>query len=412
MRVVFYTENYVVGGCDRFLVDLIQNLDSQLFSTSLAGNVNPTFDQWLASRLPSHLPRETVTLSTLPNSRLVRYGQPMLVGGGDGKPEKRGARRATARIGGALLRYEQALANYVRLRRLFQRLRPDVLHINNGGYPGGETCRLAALAARREGVGAIVHFVHSTADPPTFPTRAERALDRRIAAATDLWVTAADRAGAALHERRHIPLDRIETVHYGIEMPVAVDGTNGRSSRETPIASVVASFDPGKGHAVLVDALGLLKRQGIRITTQFIGVGPQQAAVERRVAESGLQDDVHFLGWRNDVDQLLADSDLLVLPSIAYECLPYSILEAMGRGLPVVATDLAGIPEEVIDGVTGRVVPPADADALAQAIRDVTGAPERARAMGQKGKERLAAKFSTERMVARMSDIYVRLSAA
>ena len=192
-------------------------------------------------------------------------------------------------------------------------------------------------------------------------------------------------------------------------MPAAGNGASGRSSRERPVASVVASFDRGKGHAVLVDALGLLKRQGIRITTQLIGVGPEQARVERRVAESGLQDDVRFLGWRNDVDQLLADSDLLVLPSIAYECLPYSILEAMGHGLPVVATDLAGIPEEVIDGVTGRVVPPADARSLAQAMRDVVDNPERARTMGRKGKERLAANFSTEQMVARMSDIYLRI---
>ena len=150
--------------------------------------------------------------------------------------------------------------------------------------------------------------------------------------------------------------------------------------------------------------------RGTRITTDFIGVGPEQASVERRVAERGLQDDVRFLGWRNDVDELLADSDFLVLPSIAYECLPYSILEAMGHGLPVVATDLAGIPEEVVDGVTGRVVPPADVEALAQAIREVAASPERARAMGQKGKEHLAAKFSTERMVARMSEIYVRLA--
>src|SRR5262249_43368680 len=160
-------------------------------------------------------------------------------------------------------------------------------------------------------------------------------------------------------------------VHYGIDVPAAVEVTNGRSSRERPVASVVASFDPGKGHAVLIDALNVLKRQGIRMTTQFIGVGPERASVERRVAESGLQDDVNFLGWRNDVDQLLAGSDLLVLPSVAYECLPYSILEAMGHGLPVVATDLAGIPEEVVDGVTGRVVPPADVAALARAIRDV-----------------------------------------
>jgi glycosyltransferase involved in cell wall biosynthesis len=83
----------------------------------------------------------------------------------------------------------------------------------------------------------------------------------------------------------------------------------------------------------------------------------------------------------------------------------------MSRGLPVVSTDVAGIPELVVDGVTGRVVPPADVAELTRAIRDVAGDPSRARTMGQKAKERVASEFSLERMVARMSDIYTRPAA-
>jgi glycosyltransferase involved in cell wall biosynthesis len=398
VKVAFYTENYVIGGCDRFLVDLVSHLDPNEFTTCLAGNANPTFDAWLATRLPSHLPRRTIGVATLPNSRLVRS---------EG-PERQGVAHDVARVGGAAMRYVQLAPNYVRLRRLFRQLEPDVLHINNGGYPGGETCRLAALAARAEGVRGIVHFVHNMAYPPAFPQSIEHRLDRRIDSATDLWLTAADRATHALHEERQIPLEHIETAYYGID--VSPNGNVPSPHRDRTTLAVVASFEPRKGHAVLLDALASLKNEGFATATLLVGEGSERAAMERRAAALGLAEDVRFLGWRNDVDEILSSqSDLLVLPSLSNECLPYAILEAMSHELPVVATDVAGIPEQVVDQVTGRVVPPGDPRALAHAIRDVADAPDRARAMGRKGKERLAAKFSTERMVARMSDIYLRL---
>jgi glycosyltransferase involved in cell wall biosynthesis len=413
VKVVFYTENYTVGGCDRFLVDLVGNLDPDSFDIALAGNRNPGFDAWLASRLPAQLPRYVVDVSTLPNSRLVQAAQPRLLHDSPNGDAIVGAqaRRMAVALGSAALRYEQVVPNYARLRRLFRRLRPDVLHINNGGYPGGETCRLAALAARAEGVGGIVHYVHSTASAPSFPAPVERLLDRRIDSALDLWLTAADRAADALSEQRGVPRQRIETVHYGITMPRSPAADEAARNPERPVIAVVASFDPGKGHAVLLEALAMLEQNGFRATTLLIGEGPERAAVERHAVEAGLAESVRFLGWRDDVPGLLAGSDLLVLPSIAFECLPYSILEAMSHELPVVATDLAGIPEEVVDGVTGRVVPPGDAAALAHAIRDVLEDPQRARAMGREGKERVVERFSLERMVARMSDIYERVVA-
>jgi glycosyltransferase involved in cell wall biosynthesis len=304
------------------------------------------------------------------------------------------------------VRYQQAATNYLRLRRLFRRLRPDVVHINNGGYPGGETCRIAALAARAEGVHAVVQFVHNMAYPPVFPALGDRLLDGRIDRATDLWLTAAARAATALHEERRVPRTRIETVHYGLEPANAAsaDPRNGRP----PVVAVVASFEPRKGHRYLLEALAALKQAGFPTSTLLIGDGPDRARIEQQVGEVGLADEVRVLGWREDVDELLAASDLLVLPSVANECLPYAILEAMSHGLPVVATDVAGIPELVVDGVTGRVVPPADAGELARAIREVASEATVRHTMGQRGKERVDAEFSLQQMVERMSEIYAR----
>jgi glycosyltransferase involved in cell wall biosynthesis len=144
----------------------------------------------------------------------------------------------------------------------------------------------------------------------------------------------------------------------------------------------------------------------------LVGTGAERDRVEARAAELGVSEQLRFLGWRGDVDRILASSDALVLPSTSNECLPYAILEAMGHGLPVVSTDVAGIPEEVADGETGRVVPPADDAALAEAIADVLRDRDRARAMGAAGRRRLQTEFTVERMTARMRAVWDEALAA
>lgn len=414
LRVALYTENYEVGGCDRFLVDLARSPELGGHELLFVGNPNPDFDEYLRRRAPQALPRRTVAVANLRAplfGRAARAAQRMLGrGGGAATPDEpaEAAHRTTLadRVSG-VLRLQQAVTNYLRLRRVFCTLRPDVLHINNGGYPGGESCRVAALAARAAGVPRIVHFVHNMAYPPPWPAPLERWLDRRVDRVTDAWATAARRASDALHRQRAIPRDRIATVHYGL--PVAP--TPARDERlagelglrdDRPTLAVVASFDARKGHLDLFEALAGLRREGWRARTLLIGTGARQPLLEERVAARGLADDVAFLGWREDVAAILALSDALVLPSTGHECLPYAILEAMQSGLPVVSTDVAGIPEMVEDGGTGRVVAPADPAALGAALRDVLDDSDRRAALGAAGRERVAAEFGVELMARRV----------
>jgi glycosyltransferase involved in cell wall biosynthesis len=115
---------------------------------------------------------------------------------------------------------------------------------------------------------------------------------------------------------------------------------------------------------------------------------------------------VCFLGWREDVPDLLDASDLSVLPSLEAEALPYSILEAMGHALPVVATDVAGVPEAIAHGESGYVVPPSDARALAAAIGELLASPERRAAFGAAGRARVEDHHDPDRMTERMLDLY------
>ena len=159
--------------------------------------------------------------------------------------------------------------------------------------------------------------------------------------------------------------------------------------------AVVAAFEPRKGHLSLIDALA----QVPNVRAALVGAGSATAAIEARIAELGLGERVRLLGWRDDVPAILAAADALALPSLGNECLPYAILEAMAAGLPVLSTDVAGIPEMVDDGRTGYVVAPGDSAALAARLAALADAPERARAFGAAGRERVSREFSLEQMV-------------
>lgn len=416
-KLLVWTETYWVGGCDRFLVDLLSGLGGRPVSLALAGNPNAGFDRWLEARVPWVLPRSVVPIANLVDTPLHRLDRWRHGGTGlatDAKGELEATRETLPwRTGIAAARYGQASLNWGRLVRLMVRAKPDVVLINNGGYPGAESCRMAGLAARRAGVDHVVQFVHNMAHPPAWPAPAERLLDRRIDHATDMWVTAAERASDELSRQRRIDRGRIATVHYGIEPP-APSRTRGADPRlraelgftdGRPALVAVANHEPRKGLSLLLRALAGLRNRGIDIATALVGDGPLRGRLADEARELGLNEAVRMLGWRDDVDAILDQADILVLPSLADECLPYVILEAMAHRLPVVSTDVAGIPEMVLDGDTGLVVPPSDRDELAAALARLAADPVQARAMGERGRRRVLEHFTQAAMVDSMSRV-------
>lgn len=137
--------------------------------------------------------------------------------------------------------------------------------------------------------------------------------------------------------------------------------------------------------------------------------GKERPAREARAQELGLtQEDVRFLGFRGDVEDLLGASDIFVLPSFS-EGLPLSVLEGMAQGLPIVATTVGGIPEVVTQNQEGILVPPKDAEALADALAQVVQNPELRRTLGKAGKCRVADEFTFTGMLDAYETIYKNL---
>ncbi len=179
--------------------------------------------------------------------------------------------------------------------------------------------------------------------------------------------------------------------------------------REEPavIGTVCRLVEPKKGLAVLLQAAARLRERAPALDFQLliVGDGPAYGSLRAWTEQSGLAPWVVFAGMRRDVAGLLPLMEIFVLPSL-YEGFGIAILEAMAAGRPVVATAVGGIPEVVVHGETGLLVPPGDPVALADALHELLAHPERARELGVCGRERAREKFRIEAIVKQHEDLY------
>ncbi len=174
------------------------------------------------------------------------------------------------------------------------------------------------------------------------------------------------------------------------------------------LVGIVAHLADHKGHQYLIQATKILKKQSPKIKTIIVGEGPLSMELNRQAKELDVEDIVFFLGFRKDIAKILSSLDLFVLSSYL-EGMGSSILDAMACRLPVVATNVGGIPEVVIHGETGLLVPPRNPSALARAILKLYSNKALASRLGQKGYELVHRKFSAEAMADKVVHLYERV---
>jgi glycosyltransferase involved in cell wall biosynthesis len=203
------------------------------------------------------------------------------------------------------------------------------------------------------------------------------------------------------------------TIHNGVDMAQF----NPRRTLTKPavglrddlpaIGTVCRLLEPDKGVAVLLEAMAQLRRPSGALPCQLliVGEGPARRQLRDLGAKLDLLPWVVFAGMRRDVAEVLPLLEIFVLPSLS-EGFGIAIVEAMAAGRPVVATAVGGIPEIILSGETGLLVPPGDPIALAAAMQQLLSHPERARSMGEQGRERARDRFSIQSMVRRHEELY------
>ena len=303
-------------------------------------------------------------------------------------------------------RTEMDLGAAWRLSRLIRKLAPDIVHAHD---PHG-----VAMAAMALSMSTQI---------PKPPLVASRRVDFRMRGNSlsrwkyrqvDCFICASEAIRQILLADG-VPSPRAVTVHEGIDLS-RVDAAPPAKLHEelwlphhAPLVGNVAALVPHKGQRHLIESAALVVRQVPDARFVIAGEGELRLALERAIRDHHLEKHVLLLGFRPDVLSLHKAFDIFVMSSVT-EGLGTSLLDAMASSKPVVATNAGGIPEVVVDGETGFLVPPRDHGAMAEALVRLLRDAQLRQRMGRAGLVRARRKFSAERMVQETLRVYERVA--
>jgi glycosyltransferase involved in cell wall biosynthesis len=321
IRVAHYTDTVALGGAEEMLLTLLKSLDPRQFESTLMFHPAPAI-------------QPLIDVARNCGIRTVAVERP-----------------------------DTASKLALRLGRALRVERPDICHCH---LTWALRCTPALTAGWAVGVRGRVATQQLFVTPGT---RARRLRQRLVSTLVHRYIAVSHAMGA---EMRRVVLNpgNICVVHNAID----VDRFSGvrdlrlrsalAGASDRPLVLAIARLVPQKGLQHLIAAAAHVPEAVFAVA----GEGPERAALEQAAKTAGVSDRFHFLGRRADIPELLAASDVFVLPSL-FEGLPVSVLEAMAARTPVVASDVPGTREAVIDRATGLLVAPADAMALARGIR-------------------------------------------
>jgi glycosyltransferase involved in cell wall biosynthesis len=291
------------------------------------------------------------------------------------------------------------------LRSAIATVQPTVVHAH--GLRAGID---SAVAAKGSGARVIV-TVHNLVRPEVAgPVRASaykpaerlvvRLADRILAVSRDIAATltanSPDDAGM-----------EIEVLHLGVETTTGATRSREQVRRELgidedrPVIVTASRLSAQKALHVMLEAV-----VHVDATLLIAGEGPLEGELQAEASDLGVGDRVRFLGFRTDVPDLIAAGDVFCLSSV-WEGVPLAAMEAAQLGTPIVATDVGGTGELVRDGISGRLVPPGDPQALAEALEDVLSDPEKRARFVTGARSVLDSEFNTDKMLGRLREIYL-----
>jgi glycosyltransferase involved in cell wall biosynthesis len=305
------------------------------------------------------------------------------------------------------------LVTVAELVRLMRRHRPDIVHTHTA--KAGLVGRLAArLALGRRPL--VVHTYHGHVLEGYFGrgrTLLYRALETAMAVLSDALVGVSDATVDDLVRLRVAPARKFRVIRLGLQLDrfaalTAEDRAAERARLEVGDDDVVAVFMgrlvPIKRVDVLLDAVAAARAQGAPVVLVVVGGGECEQALRAQAQAARIAGAVRFVGYRADIASVLAAGDLAVLSS-ANEGTPVALIEAAAAGLPLVATDVGGVRDVVVDG-TGELVAAGDAAALGAAVAALAADPERRRAAGAAAREHVLARYGAARLIAEVDALY------
>lgn len=290
-----------------------------------------------------------------------------------------------------------------RLNKLWMQDPPAIIHTHL--YHAGI---LARFVAHWGHVAPVIVHQHG---PESTRSNLRVCVDRLLSSWTYRYVSTCEAVAEILKTREKVSPTKIDVIYNGIPFP---DSLVDSRPIEWPVPDgkltlvCVGRLSPEKGQHCLLEALEKLGPAIISVYTVFIGTGDQLNSLIAESIKLEIQDRVSFVGLQQNVYPWLFHADIFVLAS-DWEGISLAILEAMAAGLPVIATDVGGNPEVVVDGETGVLVPPRNPQALAGAILQLAANPIERQRMGLAGRQRVEKYFSIQETARKFEELYTQI---
>lgn len=300
----------------------------------------------------------------------------------------------------------------LRLANLLARERVTILQTH-----GARANAYGRLAGRLAGVPIVISTVHNSLQDYEIG-HLKRGLYRTVLRLTlplvDRIICVSEALKNDVVEECPTAADRTVTIYNGVD--TAQFTPSGKRSEvrracgvgQGPMLVVIGRLTEQKGHRFLLQALPTLLAQWPTLRCVCVGEGELRETLSALATHLGVAQACRLTGSREDIPDILAAADVVVLPSLS-EGFPFVLLEALAAGRPVVASRVNGVPELIEDGKTGRLVPPRDAGALSSALHEVLSDPDRSAAMAQEGCRLVRARFTADRMAAETVAVFESL---
>jgi len=283
--------------------------------------------------------------------------------------------------------------------RLIETEQPDLVHTHT--WKAGFVGRLAARAKRIPSI-YTAHMWHFGPDVPLMWRLCGPWLERLASKWSEYTITVSHRGTAIAKQYQIAEPSRVIPIHNGIpDLP----GRCRAGENDTPVVIMVARCTAFKDHETLVRAFAQVEAPA---RLKLVGDGPTRPDIERLISQLGIGDRVQMLGDREDVAEQLCSSDIFALASHT-EHLPISILEAMRSGLPIIASNVGGVSEQVVHGETGWLVPAQSVPELRHALTDLIGNKETRASFGQASRLRYEKLFAQPQMIDRTREVYAEV---
>jgi glycosyltransferase involved in cell wall biosynthesis len=403
-KILFYSDCIYFSGSENVIVNLLNSEEiKKSFQLCFAFWANKLYMDGIIGKLNSNI--KTIPLKLLSNGIILlldlnknrNFNQTIYV--------------YILKILQKLLIFD--LYNFIRLFILFISIKPDILYINNGGYPGAESCRVAVLSAKLARIRVILFNVNNLANLQTGFT--DRLKDRYIAHNVNLFITASKAAKLQLVKNRNFNPAKIINIPNTI--PVDFNNITKKNAlrrefnidNDSLIIGSVGLLTKRKGHQVLIEAINIIessKKIDKKFFVFIFGEGEERNNIASQISKSNLQDKIYLPGYQSNIGNLINDFDIFILPSINQEDFPYVILEAMALGKPIIGTKVAGVPEQVEDYYNGFLVNPNDHVQMAEAICKMINDENKIYVMGQNSRDRFNKLFRYPIIIKQYLDLF------